>query len=80
MVWMPVLCHANNGLTYPVLSTFEMLQVERAIDEVMATLPGMDQEVILTNWIHDYASTTSDWPNLQSSYDRWCQSTRQLAA
>ncbi|CAN0909042.1 hypothetical protein LINGRAHAP2_LOCUS25605 [Linum grandiflorum] len=80
MVWLPVLCHANNGLAYPVLSTFEMLEVERAIDEVMSTLPGMDQEVILTNWVHDYAITSSEWPNLQSSYDRWCQSTRQLAA
>ncbi|CAI0416371.1 unnamed protein product [Linum tenue] len=80
VVWLPVLCHANNGLTYPVLTSIEKVGVERAIDDVMATLPGMDQEVILTNWIHDYTVTASDWPNLQVSYDRWCQSTRELAA
>ncbi|CAK7338019.1 unnamed protein product [Dovyalis caffra] len=78
-LWLPLFCHANNGLAYPYLSSFEKIELERAMDEVISALPAMDQEVILTNWVQDFAVTASEWPNLQASYDRWCQSTRELA-
>ncbi|PON68232.1 BTB/POZ domain protein [Parasponia andersonii] len=78
LLWLPLFCHAGNGFAYPVLTYFEKADVERAIDQAIWSLPPMDQEVILTNWIQDFAISASDWPNLQSSYDRWCQSTRNL--
>lgn len=78
LLWLPLFCHAGNGFAYPVLTFFEKAEVERAVEEAIWSLPAMDQEVILTNWIQDYAISASDWPNLQISYDRWCQSTRNL--
>lgn len=78
VLWLPLLCHANNGVSYPVLTTFEKMEIERELDEVISTLPPMDQEVILTNWLHDFSVSASEWPNLQNSYDRWCQSARQF--
>lgn len=79
VLWLPLFCYANNGLASPFLTSFEMVEVERAVDYAMSTLPSMDQEVILTNWVQDFAVSASDWPNLQWSYDRWCQSARELA-
>ncbi|KAA8533376.1 hypothetical protein F0562_033091 [Nyssa sinensis] len=69
---------SENGLAYPVLTGYEKAEMERTMDEVISTLPAMDQEVILTNWLQDFAISSSDWPNLQMSYDRWCRSTRKL--
>ncbi|KAF3455896.1 hypothetical protein FNV43_RR00538 [Rhamnella rubrinervis] len=78
LLWLPLLCHASNGMAYPVLTYKEKVEIERAIDKAIWSLPAMDQEVILTNWIQDFSISFSDWPNLQLSYDRWCQSTRSL--
>ncbi|KDP37537.1 hypothetical protein JCGZ_05976 [Jatropha curcas] len=80
VLWIPLFCHANNGLSYPFLTSFEKMEVESAIDEVISILPATDQEVILINWLQDFTVCASDWPNLQVSYDRWCRCTRQLAA
>ncbi|XP_022725048.1 uncharacterized protein LOC111281618 [Durio zibethinus] len=77
-LWIPLFCHASNGLCYPVLTSFQKAELERAMDEVISSFPAMDQEVILTNWIQEYAVSVSDWPNLRQSYDRWCQFTREL--
>ncbi|XP_065865577.1 uncharacterized protein [Euphorbia lathyris] len=79
VLWLPLFSHANNGLSYPFLTGFEKMEVERAMDQVISTLSATDQEVILTNWLQDFTISASDWPNLQLSYDRWCTSTRQLA-
>lgn len=79
-LWLPLLCHAQNGLTFPALMRYEKDDTELAINQAIGTLSSMDQEVILTNWIQDYAISASEWPNLQPSYDRWCKATRQLAA
>lgn len=76
VLWLPLLCHAENGLSYPVLTGYEKIETERTIDQVIATLPSAEQEVVLTNWLQDFSITSSDWPNLQTSYDRWCHSTR----
>ncbi|KAF2302610.1 hypothetical protein GH714_040048 [Hevea brasiliensis] len=79
VLWIPLFCYANNGLSYPFLTSFEKIEVERAMDEAISTLPPMDQEVILINWLQDFTMCASDWPNLQVSYDRWCGGTRLLA-
>ncbi|MCL7045579.1 hypothetical protein MKW94_012402 [Papaver nudicaule] len=76
LLWLPLLCYANNGLSYPVLTGIEKAETERVIDQVISTLPASDQEIILTNWLQDYTNCSSDWPNLQRSYDQWCRSSR----
>ncbi|CAK9162729.1 unnamed protein product [Ilex paraguariensis] len=78
VLWLPLFCYADNGLAYPVLTGYEKAEMERIMDEMISGLPSMDQEVILTNWLQDFTMSTSDWPNLQTSYDRWCNSTRKL--
>lgn len=78
VLWIPLFCHANNGVAYPILSSFEKVEIQRAMNEAISSLPAIDQEVILTNWVQDFAVSASDWPNLQLSYDRWCQSARQM--
>ncbi|KAL0539240.1 hypothetical protein IC582_023423 [Cucumis melo] len=79
-LWLPLLCHARNGFTFPALMRFEKDETERAVNHIIGTLSPIDQELILTNWLQDYAISASEWPNLQPSYDRWCNSTRLLAA
>lgn len=79
-LWLPLLCHARNGLAFPALMRYEKDETERAINHIIGTLSPMDQELILTNWLQDYAISASEWPNLQPSYDLWCNSTRLLAA
>ncbi|KAK9275789.1 hypothetical protein L1049_023058 [Liquidambar formosana] len=78
VLWLPLFCYAGNGFAYPVLTSYEKAELERAMDEVISSLPAIDQEVVLTNWLQDFTMSASDWPNLQVSYNRWCQSTRQL--
>ncbi|XP_010541857.1 PREDICTED: uncharacterized protein LOC104815236 [Tarenaya hassleriana] len=73
----PLFSHARNGLTFPVLTGFEKVKVERAIDQTLSTLPSLDQEVLLSNWLQDFSVSASEWPNLQPAYERWCNSTRQ---
>ncbi|KAG7031869.1 hypothetical protein SDJN02_05910, partial [Cucurbita argyrosperma subsp. argyrosperma] len=77
-LWLPLLCYARNGLTFPALMRYEKDETERAVNQIIGTLPPMEQELVLTNWLQDYAISASEWPNLQPSYDRWCNSTRQL--
>ncbi|CAH2053265.1 unnamed protein product [Thlaspi arvense] len=76
--WLPLFSHARNGLAFPVLTGYERVEVERAIDKAISTLPALDQEILLSNWLQDYSVTASEWPDLTPAYDRWCHSTRQL--
>ncbi|KFK39314.1 hypothetical protein AALP_AA3G228700 [Arabis alpina] len=76
--WLPLFSHARNGLAFPVLTGYERVEVERAIDKAISTLPALDQEILLTNWLQDFSVSASEWPNLTPAYDRWCQSTRLL--
>ncbi|TMW87398.1 hypothetical protein EJD97_020006 [Solanum chilense] len=78
VLWIPVLCFAENGVSYPVLTGYERLEMEKTMNDLISTLPSIDQEVILTNWMQDFMTTSSDWPNLQESYDHWCHSTREF--
>lgn len=78
VLWLPVFIYADNGLLYPVLSGYEKAEMERVMDVLIASLPAVDQEVVLSNWFQDFTTSNSDWPNLQFSYDRWCHSTRKL--
>ncbi|KAJ8546536.1 hypothetical protein K7X08_032610 [Anisodus acutangulus] len=58
----------DHGLSYPVLTGYEKVEMEKTMDEVISTLPTIDQEVILSNWLQDFTTTSADWPNLQKSY------------
>ncbi|KAK6921471.1 hypothetical protein RJ641_011978 [Dillenia turbinata] len=78
VLWLPLFCYAGNGFAYPVLSRYEKIEMERAMNELMSTLSPRQQEIVLTNWLQDYTNSTSDWPNLQLSYDHWCQSSRKI--
>ncbi|KAL3328045.1 hypothetical protein AABB24_035616 [Solanum stoloniferum] len=78
VLWIPLLCYAENGLSYPVLTGYERVEMEKTMNELISTLPNIDQEVILTNWMQDFMTTSSDWPNLHESYTHWCHSTREF--
>lgn len=79
-LWVPLFCFAENGLSYPILTNYEKAEMERIMNQLISTLPVADQQIILTNWLQDFTISTSDWPNLQLSYDRWCHTTRKLIA
>ncbi|XP_047321205.1 uncharacterized protein LOC124925279 [Impatiens glandulifera] len=79
MLWLPLLIYGGNGLSYPVLSGYEKMELERSLDEVISTLPEPDQELVLVNWLQDFITSSSDWPNLQNAYDRWCRLSRKLS-
>ncbi|KAL5993423.1 hypothetical protein ACLOJK_014348 [Asimina triloba] len=78
VLWLPICCYASNGLSCPVLTGYEKMEMERVMEDVISSLPATDQEVILTNWLHDFTVSTSDWPNLQRCFDRWCRCSRKL--
>lgn len=73
-VWVPLLCHARNGIS----TCLEKAELERSINEAILSLPPTEQEFILTSWLREFSISYSDSPNLQLSYDRWCQFTRNL--
>jgi hypothetical protein len=76
-LWLPVLCYASNGVTSPVVSEPERYETEQAIEELISGLPNEDQEVILQNWLEDFAASDSDWPNLSRCFDRFCRLSRK---
>ncbi|KAJ0264520.1 BTB/POZ domain protein [Hirschfeldia incana] len=76
--WLPLFSHARLGLAFPVLTGYERVEVERAIDRAISTLPALDQEILLTNWLQDFSVSSTEWPDLTPAYDRWCNSTRQF--
>ncbi|KAK9102848.1 hypothetical protein Sjap_020102 [Stephania japonica] len=78
LLWLPLFCYASSGLSYTILTGYEKAEMEKVIDEVISTLPLDDQEQILMNWMHDYATSASDWPNPQNSYYRWFHICREL--
>ncbi|XP_077247128.1 BTB/POZ domain-containing protein At5g60050-like [Tasmannia lanceolata] len=78
ILWLPLFCYASNGLTYPVMTGSEKDEMERVMEDVILSLPPSDQEVILANWLQDFTISSSDWPNLQRCYDKWCRSSRKL--
>ncbi|CAL9119685.1 unnamed protein product [Musa acuminata var. zebrina] len=39
-------------------------EMERVTEDLIAGLPGEDQEIILRYWLEDFAASDSDWPNL----------------
>ncbi|RWR92606.1 hypothetical protein CKAN_02182400 [Cinnamomum micranthum f. kanehirae] len=78
MLWLPLFSYASNGLTFPILTEYERAEMERVMEELIMSLPPADQEVILNNWLQDYAVSSSDWPNLHRCYEKWCRSSRKL--
>ncbi|KAJ3682230.1 hypothetical protein LUZ60_014803 [Juncus effusus] len=76
-LWLPVLCYASNGVTSPVVSGPERFETERALEDLISGLPHEDQEVILGNWMEDFAASDSDWPNLSRCFDKFCRVSRK---
>ncbi|XP_051131512.1 uncharacterized protein LOC127251718 [Andrographis paniculata] len=76
--WLPLLCCANNGTDAPILSMRERLEVEKILEELIATLEAEEQEWVLSNWLHHYTHCpASDWPNLRSCYTQWYTASRR---
>lgn len=77
--WLPLLCRASNGTDTPVLSFSEKAELERVLEEIIDALSDEEQEKVLSLWLHHYIHCpTSDWPNLQDCYSRWCTTSRRL--
>lgn len=73
MMWMPLLANATNGVESIVLSAREKSEVERVVEQMIDELADMkNKEGVLANWLHHYARSNSDWPNLQKCYNQWC--------
>ncbi|OWM63602.1 hypothetical protein CDL15_Pgr008145 [Punica granatum] len=80
MSWLPLLCRASNGTDAPVLSLGERAELERVLEETIEMLDQEEeQEQVLSQWLHHFMyCPSSDWPNLHSSYTRWCTASRKL--
>ncbi|KAI4318468.1 hypothetical protein MLD38_032169 [Melastoma candidum] len=80
MSWLPLLCRASNGTDTPVLSLDERAELERVLDQTIGMLEEEEeQEQVLSQWLHHFMyCPSSDWPNLQTSYTRWCAASRKL--
>ncbi|KAJ4966930.1 hypothetical protein NE237_018779 [Protea cynaroides] len=80
LTWLPLLCRASNGIDAPVLSSREKEELERVLEKMIGILRQEEQqEKVLALWLHHFTSSpSSDWPNLQSCYTRWCDGSRKL--
>ncbi|CAN7004974.1 hypothetical protein Bca4012_053165 [Brassica carinata] len=77
--WLPLLCRASNGADKPVLRSVERAELEKVLEKMISELEEEEQEQVLSLWLHHYtACSASDWPDLNGSYVRWCNSSRQL--
>lgn len=75
--WLPLLCHASNGTDTPVLSINKREELERTLEQIINTLEEEEQEKVLSLWLQHFTyCPSSDWPNLQNSYTRWCTASR----
>ncbi|XP_071691617.1 uncharacterized protein [Rutidosis leptorrhynchoides] len=80
MSWLPFLCRASIGTDAPVLTFNEKIELENVLGELISSLKHEEeQEKILSLWIdHFTRCASSDWPNLQLYYTRWCTTSRKL--
>nr|AAK93619.1 unknown protein [Arabidopsis thaliana] len=77
--WIPLLCRASNGADKPVLRSAERAYLEKVLEKMISELKEEEQERVLSLWLHHYTHcASSDWPDLNGSYVRWCHSSRQL--
>lgn len=77
--WIPLLCQASNGADKPVLRGAERAELEKMLEKMISELKEEEQEQVFSLWLHHYThSSSSDWPDLNGSYVRWCHSSRQL--
>lgn len=76
--WLPLLCRASNGSDAPALSINERAELERVLEGIIERLEQEKQEQVLSLWLHHFTHCSStDWPNLQSCYARWCCKSRK---
>lgn len=80
ITWVPFLCRSSNGTDAPILTLAEKVEVEKVLEEMIEMLEKEDeQEQVLSQWLHHFMyCPSSDWPNLQSSYSRWCTASRRI--
>ncbi|KAG2301077.1 hypothetical protein Bca4012_059197 [Brassica carinata] len=77
--WLPLLCRASNGADKPVLRSAERAELAKVLEKMISELEEEEQEQVLSLWLHHYtACSSSDWPDLNGSYVRWCHSSRKL--
>ncbi|KAL0792168.1 hypothetical protein Bca101_063545 [Brassica carinata] len=77
--WLPLLCRASNGSDKPVLRSAERAELAKVLEKMISELEEEEQEQVLSLWLHHYtACSSSDWPDLNGSYVRWCHSSRKL--
>lgn len=76
--WLPLLCNATHGGDSPIFNTEQKRDLEKQLEQLVAGLPDSDQEQVLSTWLHEYAMSQSDFPNLQKCYSTWCSSMRKL--
>ncbi|XP_068643875.1 uncharacterized protein [Aristolochia californica] len=79
MTWLPFLCHANNGIDVPVMSSMEKEEMVKILEKMIEELNCQQQEKVLALWLDNFMSCPdSDWPNLQACYARWYTTSRRL--
>ncbi|CAN0872327.1 hypothetical protein LINGRAHAP2_LOCUS10086 [Linum grandiflorum] len=77
--WLPLLCRATTGVDVPVLSREERAELEKVLEEMVEMVEVEEKEKVLFLWLQHFThSPASDWPNLHSSYSRWCNASRRL--
>ncbi|CAN1127198.1 hypothetical protein LINPERPRIM_LOCUS29450 [Linum perenne] len=77
--WLPLMCRAATGVDVPVLGAMERGELERVMEEMVEMLEQDEKERVLLLWLQHFTySSSSDWPNLHSSYSHWCTASRRL--
>lgn len=76
LIWLPLFCHAKIGFDFPSLTRSEKADTLSDLEQSITTLPLLDQEMVLSCWLREYVSSTSEWPNLQECFEKWCSYVR----
>ncbi|CAH8389537.1 unnamed protein product [Eruca vesicaria subsp. sativa] len=77
--WLPLLCRASNGADKPVLRNAERAELEKVLEKMISELEEEEREQVLSLWLHHYTTcASSDWPDLNGCFVRWCHSSRKL--
>ncbi|KAH7427798.1 hypothetical protein KP509_10G060500 [Ceratopteris richardii] len=71
LLWLPLFCNVKIGFDYPCLTPSEKADFFRDLEQIVLSLSVVDQERVLTCWLREYISSTSEWPNLQECFENW---------
>lgn len=78
LLWIPLMCNATHGGDGSIFSSADKVTNQNMLDRLITSLPEAEQEEVLSLWLHEFALSPSDWPNLRRSYDNWCFASRKL--